>query len=128
MTKKVADKKDNHMIEIGKKCLGFLDEKKAENPVFMDLRKVNTYLNFFIIATGNSKIHCRSLARELERFAIAEGLKMYGTPDYNSEWIIIDFGEIIAHIFTEDMRGFYQLERLWADAEKYYMDKMEDEK
>lgn len=127
MTKKGADKTDNHMIEIGKKCLNFLDEKKAENPVFMDLRRVNTYLDFFLIATGNSKIHCRALARELERFAITEGLKMYGNPDYNSEWIIIDFGEVIAHIFTEDMRSYYQLERLWADADKYYMDKKGDE-
>ena len=52
---------------------------------------------------------------------------MYGKPDYNSEWIIIDFGEVIAHIFTEDMRSYYQLERLWADADKYYMDKKGDE-
>jgi len=122
VTKKGADKV---IIDLGKKCLSFLDEKKAENPVFMDLRKINTYLDFFIIATGNSKIHCRALARDLERFAIAEGLKMYGNPDYNSEWIIIDFGEIIAHIFTDEMRSYYQLERLWADADKYYVDKKE---
>jgi ribosome-associated protein len=122
VTKKEADKV---IIDLGKKCLNFLDEKKAENPVFMDLRKINTYLDFFIIATGNSKIHCRALERDLERFAIAEGLKMYGSPDYNSEWIIIDFGEIIAHIFTDEMRSYYQLERLWADADKYYVDKKE---
>lgn len=123
MTKKGADKA---IIELGQKCLNFLDEKKAENPVFMDLRKVNTYLDYFLIATGNSKIHCRALARDLERFAISEGLKMFGNPDYNSEWIIIDFGEIIAHIFTEDMRSYYQLERLWADADKYYIDSKGD--
>lgn len=123
MTKKGADKA---IIELGKRCLHFLDEKKAENPVFMDLRKVNTYLDYFLIASGNSKIHCRSLARELERFAISEGLKMYGNPDYNSEWIIIDFGEIIAHIFTEEIRCYYQLERLWADADKYYLNEKGD--
>ncbi len=127
MTKKVTEKKDNQMLDIGKKCLNFLDEKKAESPVLMDLRKVNTYLDFFIVATGNSKIHCRALARELERFAIAEGLRMWGNPDYNSEWIIIDFGDIIAHIFTDEMRSFYQLERLWADAEKYYVEKKGEE-
>ncbi|HOP29152.1 MAG TPA: ribosome silencing factor [Spirochaetota bacterium] len=125
MTKKETD---TTIIELGKKCLNFLDDKKADNPVFMDLRKVNSYLNYFIIATGNSKIHCRSLARELERFAISEGLKLYGNPDYNSEWIIIDFGEIIAHIFTEEMRSYYQLEKLWADAEKYYFDHTGDYK
>jgi len=111
---------DNTSIEIGKKCLKFLKEKKAIDPVFMDLRRVNSYLEFFIIATGNSKIHCRALARELERFAISEGLKLYGNPDYSSDWIIIDFGDIIAHIFTEETRNYYQLERLWGDALKYY--------
>ncbi len=125
MKKKVNEKIDTYMIDIGKKCLEFLDEKKAENTVFMDLRRVNSYLDYFIIATGNSGIHCRSLARDLEKFAISEGLKMYGNPDYNSEWIIIDFGEIIVHIFTEEMRNYYQLERLWADADKYYINKNE---
>ena len=51
---------------------------------------------------------------------------MYGTPDYNSEWIIIDFGDIIAHIFTDEMRSYYQLERLWADADKYYIENKGD--
>ncbi|HPJ34466.1 MAG TPA: ribosome silencing factor [Spirochaetota bacterium] len=122
MTEKKNEKKDNYMLDIGKKCLELLDEKKAESPILMDLRQVNTYLDYFIIATGNSKIHCRTLAKELERFAITNGLKMYGNPDYNSEWIIIDFGEIIAHIFTDDMRSYYQLEKLWADAKKYFLE------
>jgi len=112
---------DNHIIEIGKKSLEFLSEKKGIDPLFMDLRRVNSYLEFFLIATGNSKIHCRALARELEKFMFEQGFKSYGKPDYNSDWIIIDFGEIIAHIFTEETRSFYQLERLWGDADKYYI-------
>lgn len=116
---------NSEIIEIGKKSLELLSEKKGIDPVFMDLRKVNTYLEFFLIATGNSKIHCRALARELEKFMFDHGLKCYGKPDYNSEWIIMDFGEIIAHIFTEETRSFYQLERLWGDADKYYISKGE---
>jgi len=109
---------NNDMPGIGKDCLNHLDEKKALDPVFMDLRKVNSYLDYFIIATGNSQIHCRALARDISKFLHEKGLKEYGKHDLNSEWIILDFGELIVHIFTEEMRSYYQLEKLWADAEK----------
>jgi len=109
----------DEIIALGISCIEFLDQKKAESPVFMDLRKVNSYLNFFIIATGNSHTHCRSLAKDIEKKLHDEGLKQYGSPDYNSDWIIIDFGFLIIHIFTEDMRSYYQLEKLWGDSVKY---------
>ena len=121
MTKKQMSNSENETLETGKRCLEFLDTKKAENTILMDLRKVNSYLSYFLIASGNSQIHCRALARDLERYAVEQGLILYGKPDYNSEWIIIDFGEIIAHIFTEEMRDYYQLEKLWGDADKFYI-------
>lgn len=112
------------IITLGISCIEFLDQKKAESPVFLDLRKVNSYLDFFIIATGNSNIHCRSLAKDIEKKLHDEGLKQFGRPDYNSEWIIIDFGSLIIHIFTEDMRNYYQLEKLWGDSVKYSIDEV----
>lgn len=102
---------------IGRDCLVHLDEKKALDPVFMDLRKVNSYLEFFLIATGNSQIHCRALARDIIRFLYEKGFKEHGQHDMNSDWIILDFGGLIVHIFTEELRSYYQLEKLWADAE-----------
>lgn len=116
MSKKTANQKID-MIEIGRESLIHFDEKKAADPVFMDLRKVNSYLDYFLIATGNSKIHCRALARDIVRFLNDKGLKEYGNHDLNSEWIILDFGALIVHIFTEEMRSYYELEKLWADAE-----------
>jgi len=102
---------------IGRDCLVHLDEKKALDPVFMDLRKVNSYLEFFLIATGNSQIHCRALARDIIRFLYEKGFKEHGQHDMNSDWIILDFGGLIVHIFTEELRSYYQFEKLWADAE-----------
>ena len=118
---KIRNENDNadEIIALGISCIEFLDLKKAEYPVFMDLRKVNSYLDFFIIATGNSHIHCRALAKEIEQMLHDAGLKQYGKPDYNSDWIIIDFGYLIIHIFTEYMRNYYQLEKLWGDSVKY---------
>jgi ribosome-associated protein len=115
---KVKVKPDADMHRIGKDCIVHLDEKKALDPVFLDLRKVNSYLEFFLIATGNSQIHCRALARDISKFLSDNGLKEYGKHDLNSEWIILDFGGLIVHIFTEETRFYYQLEKLWADAEK----------
>ena len=117
MKSKVKIKPDEIMIEIGRDCLLHLDEKKAVDPVFMDLRKVNSYLDYFLIATGNSQTHCRALARDISKFLYGKGIKEYGNHDLNSEWIILDFGGLIVHIFTEEMRFYYQLEKLWADAE-----------
>ena len=117
MTGKAKVKQNDLMIEIGKKCLTHLDEKKAEDPVFMDLRKVNSYLDYFIIATGNSQIHCRALARDIVKYLCENGVKEHGKHDMNSEWIILDFGGLIVHIFTEELRSYYQLEKLWADSE-----------
>lgn len=110
---------DDKFITLGISCIEFLDGKKAESPVFMDLRKVNSYLDFFIVATGNSHPHCRALAKDIEKMLHDSGLKQYGKPDYDSDWIIIDFGNLIIHIFTEDMRNYYQLEKLWGDSVKY---------
>lgn len=118
MKKNTAGSSIAGTLDIAKECLEYFDEKKAIDPLLMDLRKVNSYLDFFLIATGNSQIHCRSLARDIVKFLSARGMREYGKHDLNSEWIILDFGELIIHVFTEEMRSYYRLEKLWADAEK----------
>ena len=95
-----------------------LNEKKGCDIVALDLRRVNSYLEFFIIATGNSRIHCRALAREIESFADVRGVRCRNKPDYESEWVVLDFDEIVIHIFTKEVRDYYQLEKLWRDADR----------
>ncbi|HOO72280.1 MAG TPA: ribosome silencing factor [Spirochaetota bacterium] len=99
-------------------CAGFLDEKKARDTLLMDLREVNSYLDYFIITTGNSHMHCRALARDVNRHMASIGFKQRNRPDLDSGWIVLDYDEIVVHIFVEPVRAFYQLERLWADAKK----------
>jgi ribosome-associated protein len=109
---------DGDCIEILRKSAMLLSEKKGIDIVMMDLREVNSYLDYFLIVTGNSRTHCRSMAREMERFIHAQGLRQRNRPDYESGWIILDFSELIVHVFTAEMRDYYQLEKLWGDAEK----------
>ena len=94
-----------------------LADKKAIDTRLLDLKNVNNYFDYFLITTGNSHVHCRSLARELDGYFSSLGLKNNSRPDLHSGWIVLDYNEIIVHVFTSELRDFYQLERLWADAD-----------
>ncbi|HPB84081.1 MAG TPA: ribosome silencing factor [Spirochaetota bacterium] len=94
-----------------------LDDKKGQEIVLLDLRNVNSYLSYFLIVTGNSLIHCRSLARELQKNMYLKSYKERTRSKLDSGWIILDYNELVIHIFTEEFRSYYQLEKLWADAE-----------
>jgi ribosome-associated protein len=109
---------DSDLIDLLRKSGLLLSEKKGLDVVMMDLREVNSYLDYFLIVTGNSRIHCRALAREMERFIHSQGLRQRNRPDYESGWIILDFSELIVHVFTSEMREYYQLEKLWGDARR----------
>ncbi|MGL4369892.1 MAG: ribosome silencing factor [Spirochaetota bacterium] len=109
---------DSPVIALGRKCVALIDEKKGENTSFLDLRDVNSYLDFFIITTASSKTQCRALAKDIEGFFIQQGMKPKSHPDYESEWVIIDYFGLVIHVFTQEMRAHYDLDRLWADAER----------
>jgi ribosome-associated protein len=109
---------DKRIIEIASECCDLLIEKKGEKISLLDLRKVNSFLDYFIICTGNSRVHGRSLAREVERFFSSVPFKVRSIGDLSSDWIILDYNEIVVHIFTEEMRSYYDLDRLWSDAER----------
>jgi len=113
-----AGLKKAQIVRIAKECARLLDEKKARDICVMDLMRVNSYLDYFIIATGNSAIHCRALAREAQGYLRSIGLHERAKPSLESPWIVLDYSEIVIHIFTQEMRDYYQLEKLWADAER----------
>ncbi len=115
-TKKPVQKQEGDRAGLSAECARAIVAKKGSDVLLLDLRKVNSYFDYFLIATGNSRIHCRALARELEKTMLARGLRSRNRPDYESGWIVIDFGELIVHIFTGETRDYYQLEKLWGDA------------
>ena len=94
-----------------------LDEKKAEDTKIMNISNINSYFDYFLITTGNSQIHCKALARDIEKKLNENSIKPFNKPDINSNWIVVDCGFLIIHIFTEEMRDYYNLEKLWGDAE-----------
>jgi ribosome-associated protein len=108
---------DKELVEIAQNCARILDDKKAKDIILMDLRGVNNYLDYFLLATGNSLIHCRSLAKEIQKILKNMQFEKRNRDNFDSEWIVLDYNEIVIHIFTQESRNFYQLEKLWADAD-----------
>lgn len=104
-------------VSAGLNVVKALDEKKGVDIKFIDIRNINSYLDYFIIVTGSSKMHLRALIKAAQKSMKNEGYGMRAHPEYDSEWIILDYYDLIIHFFTEESRQFYNLERLWADAE-----------
>ncbi|HBL83462.1 MAG: ribosome silencing factor [Clostridiales bacterium GWF2_38_85] len=114
-------------IELGKLVVNALDSKKANNIMLLGLSKETVIADCFVIATGTSSTHIKSLADEVE-FKLFETLQI--KPSHiegfgNSSWILMDYGTVIVHIFTKDAREFYNLERLWVDAENIPVETIE---
>ncbi len=96
-----------------------LDRHKAENIVKIDLRKIpDCFCKFFIICEGSSSSHVRSLA-EITEEEIKENpgeSPMHTEGNDNAEWIIMDYGDTVVHIFQKATRIYYNLEEFWSDA------------
>ncbi len=90
---------------------------KANDVVILDLRGVTDMADFFVIASGTSDTHVRSVAQH-----VLEEMKHEGMPAHQSEglqqgrWALLDFVDCVVHVFHPAMRQYYQLERLWSDA------------
>jgi ribosome-associated protein len=96
-----------------------MENKKAKDIVLLKLKKISTITDYFIICSGESSLHMRSIAQELEEKLNKRGVTLLNPKDFmNNRWILLDFGSIVVHIFSQAGREFYQLERLWADAGK----------
>lgn len=118
----IQQKKNNALLHdpvaLLRECARIIDDKKGEDIILLDISKVNSYLDYFVIATGNSLVHCRAIARALIKELAQRQVSLNNNADLNSGWIILDYGDIIIHLFTEELREFYNLERLWGDGER----------
>ncbi|MCR4851411.1 MAG: ribosome silencing factor [Lachnospiraceae bacterium] len=95
---------------------GRLDEKKANDIRVLDISKVSVMADYFLITSGNNKNHIQMLSDETDRFLSSKGLQLKQIEGYDSAgWILLDFGDVIVHIFDKENRLFYDLERIWKD-------------
>ena len=96
-----------------------LDEKKGMDIKLLKIDKVSSLADYFLICTGTSNTHVKTLCDHAEYTLEQLGEPMLGREGHRgNSWELLDFGSIVVHVFTEEARAFYNLERLWADAEQ----------
>ncbi len=90
---------------------------KAVDPVILDVRKICGFADYFLIASGTSRRHVQALAQHLEADLGAAGIDPLGEEGLEEgNWILLDYNEVIIHLFLPPFREFYDLEGLWAEA------------
>ncbi len=104
--------------ELARHIAAFASDKQAENIVVLDLRDISTFTDFFVICSGGSEPQLKAIAG-----GITDGLrKDYGVKSHAqdgfpmSQWVVIDYGDVVVHIFHDSKREIYSLEDLWNDA------------
>jgi ribosome-associated protein len=95
-----------------------LCDHRGGDVVVMDMRQLNFWTDFFIIATVTSGAHLLGLERHVKDYALQNSLEFQRSrkPDTEDEWCLIDLGDIVVHLMTPRSRSFYELERLWSSA------------
>ena len=96
-----------------------LDEKKGMDIKLLKIDRVSSLADYFLICTGTSNTHVRTLCDYAEYTLEQLGEPMLGREGHRGNaWELLDYGSIVVHVFTQEAREFYSLERLWADAEE----------
>jgi len=99
-------------------------ERHCTDIVVLDLRDISPATDYFMIATGTSNRQMRSVADEICETARNLGQQRFGRAGYEqARWILLDFIDVVIHIFDAEYRGYYDLELLWGDAKKLSIDK-----
>jgi ribosome-associated protein len=105
-------------------CVSIIRERKATDLVLFDLGALTSITDYFLIASGKSSRQVQAIAQHLRRRMKEEGFTRFGTEgERDGHWILLDYGDVVIHLFYEPVRGFYDLEGLWVDAPRVHIDK-----
>ena len=105
-------------MEIARKAVTAASEKQASDIVLLNVRNVCTFADYFVICSGEADRQIRAIYEEIEHALKKEGVKPHhreGTLD--SGWLLLDYGDVIVHIFSAEQREYYRLDKLWDEAE-----------
>ncbi len=93
------------------------DDKRAEDIVALNMQGISLIADYFLICHGNSEKQVQAIAREMKAKADEAGIHVKRLEGFDeAKWILVDLGDVVAHIFHRDERLYYNLERLWGDA------------
>ena len=105
-------------LETARAAAKALCERKGEDIKVIKIRDISSIADYFVIATGSSTTHVKSLADNVEFRLDGEGISVSHIEGYRSDsWILLDYVDVIVHVFSEEAREYYDLDRMWADGE-----------
>lgn len=94
-----------------------LETKKALDLQILEVTDITSLADYFVIATGTSNTHLKTLADEVEYVLKQQDIFPNGREgERGSDWLLLDYGAVIVHVFSKDVRAFYALERIWSDS------------
>ena len=121
----VKTKRDISSEELSQLVVKGMQERKATNIVVMDMRKVkNAFTDYFVVASGTSDTQVEAIAESVDKevWEATRNNPRSTEGKANREWILVDYYDVIVHVFKKDRREFYKLEELWGDAEFTYIE------
>ena len=102
---------------LAEKAAGILFSKKVEDAVLLDLRGLSSLTDFYLICTCQNEAQMRAVLHNTSKQLSREGIKALRSEYHGGvRWAVLDYGDLIVHLFEKDTRSYYSLERLWADA------------
>jgi ribosome-associated protein len=102
---------------LAKRMAALVLDKKASDVVILDVRGLTSYADYFVVASGDSERQVAAMADAVQDKLREDGVRPIGTEGQETgHWVLLDYGEVVAHLFHAEQRSFYDLEGLWADA------------
>jgi ribosome-associated protein len=106
-------------LALARRAAHLLVDRKATDVVLLDVRGMSSYADYFVIASGDSERGVVSTAEHVRETLKNAGHRTIGTEGFDTgHWVLLDFGEVVVHVFFGEVRAFYDLDGLWADAPK----------
>lgn len=105
--------------QLAKLCRTIAADKKAHDIVILDVRKISSVTDYLVICSGTSEPHLKAIADEIGRRLRETGIRASHHDGYpQSRWVVMDYGDVMVHIFHPELREHYALEHLWGDARR----------
>ncbi|MCD7033026.1 ribosome silencing factor [Metabacillus sp. GX 13764] len=105
---------ERELLEITAKAA---DDKRAEEITVLNMKGISLIADYFLICHGNSDKQVQAIARGIKDAADEQGIEVKRMEGFDeARWILVDLGDVVAHVFHKDERGYYKLEKLWGDA------------
>ncbi|NTW72558.1 MAG: ribosome silencing factor [Eubacteriaceae bacterium] len=110
------DQKSN---ELALRIKGWIEDKKGFDVEIMDVHEITSLTDAFVVASGSSTQNVKAISEYVDEMASKEGIKIISNEGrQGGRWILLDLNSVIVHVFLEEERQFYDLERLWSDGKK----------